>query len=391
VHVISFAAGSSSSAVSAVSLTQNDLRGAAEAGDEFGFSVAAADSQGDEAGSLAAAGAPGEDLAGVADAGVVDAFGFDGAWHLTAEFRQGGTSAPFLVAVPGTPEPGDRFGASLLIAQLNAPFTGDVLAGPEWTYVIGAPGDVVGGHDDAGSVTLAYTQTWAVEQVTQDSAGVPGVAESGDQFGWSLAVDEARAWVDEATRTAPRDLAVGAPGESVGNVAAAGSVTLFRSEVDGLHARTALNQQTDGVAGAAEPGDRFGAAVAMRPRLDHSDVALVIGVPDEDVGSVADAGLVQVVAVGPSAITPSGSYTENTAGTPGTLAKGNHFGATVAAMEGKSETLYAISSPYQRTGSVFLTDQNGNHRSWVPGKGSIPVPAGAGRFGWAVSGLESGA
>jgi hypothetical protein len=161
--------------------------------------------------------------------------------------------------------------------------------------------------------------------------------------------------------------------------------------VDGLHARAALSQQTIGVDGVAEPGDRFGAAVAMRPGLDHGDVALVIGVPNEDVGSVADAGLVQVVTVRPSEITPTRSYTENVAGTPGTVAKGNRFGATVTAMEGKSETLYAISSPYQGPGSVFLTDQDGKHRSWVPGDGGIPIPDGAGRFGWAVTGLESGA
>jgi hypothetical protein len=108
------------------------------------------------------------------------------------------------------------------------------------------------------------------------------------------------------------------------------------------------------------------------------------------VGSVVDAGLVQVITVRPPAIIPSGSYTENASGTVGTVATGNHFGATVSAMEGKSETLYAISSPYQRAGSVFLTDQDGTHRSWVPGTGGVPLPAGAGRFGWAVSGLESG-
>lgn len=391
VHVLSFAAGATASAISAVSLTQNDLRGVAEAGDQFGSTVAAAPSLGDEAGTLAAAGAPGEDLAGIADAGEVDAFGFDGAWDLTAQFQQGTTSSsPFAVPVPGVPEAGDRFGASLLIAQLNAPDTGDVPAGPQWTYVMGAPGDVVSGQDGAGSLTLSYTQTGALEQVTQDSAEVPGVAESGDAFGSSLAVHETQSWRDAETRTLPRNLAVGAPGEDVGKVADAGSVTLFRSTDTGLKPREVFTQNSAGFDGHAEATDRFGSSVAMRPELGGSDVVLVIGVPYEDVGNVADAGLVQTVAVTAAGTNPLRSYTEAAAKTPGTVATGHRFGLTVTAMKGRAETLWTISSPDQGAGSVFLSSQSGQQRSWVPGRGGVPKPAGSGRFGWAVSGLESG-
>lgn len=391
VHVLSLAAGSTASAVSAVSLTQDNLRGVAEAGDRIGYTVAAAPSLGDEAGTLAAAGAPGEDVAGMVDAGEVDAFGFDGNWDLTAQFQQGKTSSsPFAAPVPGVPEAGDRFGASLLIAQLNAPFTGDVPAGPEWTYVIGAPGDVVSGRDNAGSVTLSYTQTGGLEQVTQDSADVPGVAEIGDAFGSSLAVHETRSWRDEESSMLPRNLAVGAPGEDVGQVVDAGLVTLFRSTVTGLEARDVFTQDSAGFDGHPEAGDRFGSSVAMRPELDSSDAVLVIGVPYEDVGTVVDAGLAQTVTVTATGSDPLRSYTEASTHTPGTVATGNRFGLTVAAMTGRAESVWAISSPYQGAGSVFLSDQSGQERSWVPGQGDVPMPAGAGRFGWAVSGLQSG-
>lgn len=391
VHVLSLAAGSTASTISAVSLTQGNLRGVAEAGDQFGYTVAAAPSLGDEAGTLAAAGAPGEDVAGMVDAGEVDAFGFDGKWNLTAQFQQGrSNSSPFAAPVPGVPEAGDRFGASLLIAQLNSPYTGDVHAGPEWTFVMGAPGDVVSGRDSAGSVTLSYTQTGALEQVTQDTADVPDVAESGDAFGSSLAVHETQSWRNAETRTLRRNLAVGAPGEDVGTVTDAGSVTLFRSTDTGLQARDVFTQNNAGFGGHAEAGDRFGSSVAMRPELDSSDAVLVIGAPYEDVGKVVDAGLAQTVTVTATGTNPLRTYTEASENTPGTVATGNRFGLTVTATKGRAESLWAISSPYQGAGSVFLSNQSGQERSWTPGQGGVPMPAGAGRFGWAVSGLQSG-
>ena len=391
VHVVSFAEGRPGAPVSAVALTQDALRGVAEAGDQFGYTVAAAASLGDDAGTLAAAGAPGEDIAGVLDAGEVDAFGFDITWRLTAIFQQGTTkTSPFAFPVSGIAQPGDRFGASLLIAQLNAPFTGDVLGGPSWTYVMGAPGDMVSSEDGAGSVSLVYDQTGATEVVSQDSEGVQGAAEAGDAFGASLAVHETSSWIDAETRALPRSLAVGAPGEDVGAVADAGSVTLFRSEVTGLAGRGAFSQQSAGFAGRVETGDRFGSSVAMRPRLGSSDAVLVVGVPYEDVGGVVDAGSVQTVAVTPTAVRPLRDYTEASANTPGTVAARNRFGSTVSAMKGRTESLWTASSPYKGAGSVFLSSSSGQQRSWVPGRGGVPQPGAGGRFGWAVSGLESG-
>jgi hypothetical protein len=61
----------------------------------------------------------------------------------------------------------------------------------------------------------------------------------------------------------------------------------------------------------------------------------------------------------------------------------------VVAMKGLHESLFAISSPYQKAGSVFLVDQAGHARSWVPGTAGIPSLT-SGRFGWNIGGLESG-
>jgi hypothetical protein len=105
---------------------------------------------------------------------------------------------------------------------------------------------------------------------------------------------------------------------------------------------------------------------------------------------VRDAGLVQTVAVTATTAQPLTTYTESSAGTPGTVAGGNRFGSVVTAMRGRSESLWAVSSPYQGAGSVFVSNQQGQLRSWVPGRGGVPQPSGSGRFGWAVAGLESG-
>jgi hypothetical protein len=339
---------------------------------------------------VSAVGAPGEDAGSAVDAGEVDLFAYDDETSRiggSQRLRQGSAG------IPGVPQSGDRFGASLLMAQIEWPQNESIPAEQAFGAVIGAPGDVVTGQDNAGTVTLYKVDKPTVFQYSQDSAGVPGAAEAGDLFGASLAVSEPRYF-----GAALRSVAVGSPGEDVGSVTDAGSVTLFASVSTGLVPRTAFTQNTAQVAGAPEPGDRFGTSVAFRPGPSPT---LAIGVPYEDVGSVRDAGLVQTITVASNAgptttdgITVGPAYTENSAGTPGTVAAGNRFGLALAGMAGVREDLWAVSSPYQRTGTVFLastpatTTGPQTFRSWVPGQGGIPA-VGSGRWGWSVSGLAA--
>ncbi|HEX8488003.1 MAG TPA: hypothetical protein VF642_05610 [Propionibacteriaceae bacterium] len=195
-----------------------------------------------------------------------------------------------------------------------------------------------------------------------------GTFEAGDHFGWSLAVDD------------------------LTNDGRADILAADRPLRRGRRGRT---QDTGGFEGHAEARDRFGTSLAMRPQpvgsaVGSSEAELVIGVPDEDIGTIRDAGLVQTVAVTPTTTRPVRSFTENSARTPGRVATGSRFGLSVVAMQGGAESLWAVSSPYQGAGSVFLRNHLGQERSWVPGSGGIPRPAGSRRFGWAVAGLESG-
>jgi len=57
----------------------------------------------------------------------------------------------------------------------------------------------------------------------------------------------------------------------------------------------------------------------------------------------------------------------------------------MAALHGQHESVLAVSSPYQKAGSIFVVDQANRTRSWVPGSVGVPSLT-AGRFGWSVTG-----
>ena len=110
---------------------------------------------------------------------------------------------------------GDRFGSSLAIAPN--------LAGTGFDLWVGAPLDNVGSANDAGSV-VHYSITNSggnlafnlVQTITQNSPGVPGSAETSDQFGAVLSATS-------------RGVLIGDQLEDVGSTKDAGSITLLTS------------------------------------------------------------------------------------------------------------------------------------------------------------------
>lgn len=350
-------------------VTQADLHGTVEAGDRFGSSTAYVGYDGDF--QIAAVGAPGEDAGTVTDVGEVNSLLFlNGAIFAGTRLREG------LSWVPGTPTTGDRFGSSLLGTYLYAPPT----EGYEHiglALIIGAPGGTVNGHANAGAV---FKYDGHDNVYTQDTPGVPGTAETGDQFGYSLAGDGVRADV-----TTEHDVAVGVPGEDLGSTVDAGAVQLFSSQPGGWKANDFLTQSTPGVSGSPETGDRFGTAVTMRPDLDDKTAPiLVTSAPYEDLATASNAGMVQTFTLDVGRATADAFYTESSAGTPGSIMTGNRFGLALSAAHSTTENLFTVSSPYGRDGSVFVVSGS-KVRSWVPGSGYVPSST-SGTFGWAVSG-----
>ncbi len=124
--------------------------------------------------------------------------------------------------VPGTAEKGDRFGTDVQLADVNGDGYLDVVTGVPGED-LGTPTDPDAWRDAGSVVVLAgradgLTGAGSHQVVTQNSTGVPGVAEKGDAFGGAV-------HVGDANGDGLADVVAGAPGENAG----AGSVWSFRS------------------------------------------------------------------------------------------------------------------------------------------------------------------
>jgi hypothetical protein len=195
-----------------------------------------------------------------------------------------------LLARPGRAHGGDRFGAAIASQ-----------AGTD--IEIGIPGADVAGHNNAGAVEILHGRVGSlksftvVRTITQDSAGVSGHAETGDRFGAAVA---ATTWA--SCKSGP-GVAVGAPGEDVGSVRDAGSVTIVSTSASTGLAVGCRHAWIKGGALGGHPhsGEHLGASLwALEPRWSGSSMddpqptapGFVIGVPGQDIGSVRDAGAV---------------------------------------------------------------------------------------------------
>ncbi|WBQ03161.1 peptidoglycan DD-metalloendopeptidase family protein [Kribbella sp. CA-293567] len=136
------------------------------------------------------------------------------------------------------------------------------------------------------------------------------------------------------------DLAIGAPGESVGNLDSAGSVNVLYGSAAGVAAakNVLVNQDNPGIAGVAERGDAFGHASACGDFDNDGFGDLAVGVPHEGVESatgadVYDAGAVNIFygsAIG-LATTGNQVFTQSSPGMPDSAERTDEFGTAVAA------------------------------------------------------------
>ncbi|MFD7948385.1 FG-GAP repeat protein, partial [Streptomyces sp. NPDC059744] len=88
------------------------------------------------------------------------------------------------------------------------------------------------------------------------------------------------------------DVLIGAPGATVSGAAGAGYITVQYSSSSGLSTtkKSILHQNTSGVPGGAEAGDRFGQAVASGDLDNDGYDDAIVGIPGEDLAGLSDAG-----------------------------------------------------------------------------------------------------
>ncbi|GAB2772542.1 hypothetical protein [Streptomyces daliensis] len=177
---------------------------------------------------------------------------------------------------------------------------------------------------DSGTVKVVHgtasgpgTRTAAFTQAT---AGVPGTSEEGDQFGATLSAADVNG-------DGYDDLAAGVPFEAIGPKKAAGSAVLLRGARGGLTGTgaQAFHQDTAGVGGVAEAGDRFGGAVRLLDSSGDGKAGLAVSAPGENGGNGAVWSLRG--ASGGLTATGSRSFGPGALGAPATTAR---FGASFA-------------------------------------------------------------
>ncbi|WP_309031659.1 FG-GAP-like repeat-containing protein [Streptomyces alfalfae] len=168
--------------------------------------------------------------------------------------------------------------------------------------------DIGGNFEDMpyqkGTVRVRYGSASGLSdrttKITQDTAGVPGAGEEGDEFGTAITAGDVNG-------DGYADVAVGVPNEDIGTTADAGSVVILKGSRTGLTGTgaQAFDQSKAGVPGASEKGDKFGATVLLSDTNKDGKADLTVGAPGED-GAYADSGAVWHLRGSASGLTTTG-------------------------------------------------------------------------------------
>jgi disulfide bond formation protein DsbB len=235
------------------------------------------------------------------------------------------------------------------MAEAGSRVAGDFDGDGHDDLAVGVPSESSVSAFGAGAVNVIYGSP---NRLTADGNQLwhqgSAEAEASDRFGRSLATGDFNGDGHD-------DLAVGVPGEDVG----AGAVNVIYGSADGLFALDAIQlwqQGSDGILDAAETTDAFGNSLAAGDFDGDGRDDLAVGVPREAVGSVGDAGAVNVIYGSAGGLTAEGNqlWHQESTGIADSAEFGDAFGGSLAAgdFNGSGHDDLAVGVPYEGVGSA---------------------------------------
>jgi hypothetical protein len=255
--------------------------------------------------------------------------------------------------------------ASADVMRPDSPdFNGDGKA----DLAIGVPSESIGtSGDDEGAANVLYGTTGGLSSAndqfwSQASSGVLETAEPRDHFGTSIATGD-------FDGDGFSDLAAGVPDENVGSAGGGGAVNVIYGSSSRLTSsgNQVWSQNSAGVLDSVECHDEpeegepvcdsFGSSVAAGDFNGDGRDDLAVGTPDEDIGSVVDAGAVNVLYGSSSGLTAEGDdfWHQDVSGVESSAEEGDSFGSSLVAGDfdenGKDDL--AIGVPSESVGDKF--------------------------------------
>jgi hypothetical protein len=299
-----------------------------------------------------AIGVPRATVAGIDDAGAVTVLYGTSAMGLQAGAPDDQRWTQVSGGIEGDPETGDQFGLSVTAGD----FDGDGFT----DLAIGVPTDdihiALGGgkvnviYGSAAGLTAEGNQLWS-----QELLGMEGEPRSGENLGRSLAGADFNG-------DGFADLAIGVPGDVVGDFTGAGGVNVLYGSADGLQLTAPEDQlwTRQDLEGDVETNDSFGAALAVGDLDGDGFADLAIGAPNQSVGGDGGAGSTHVMYGSAAGLQTARAqlWTQDSPSVGGKAESGDALGSSLASGD-------------------FNADGRGDLAIGAPGE-DLPAGAGAG-------------